>query len=111
MFFVQVGPVKRLSYISPQQIGGEEEEDGIGPELSLRSSMAPAADFLFFAKGYAWVPVHKVDRALRKSPGSSSPPDGPSSTEQPHCLSEREPTWAQVSRSPNKDYAEDRKPK
>lgn len=64
-------PIKRLSSISPQQMGGEEEEDLYSPELSLRSSMAPAADFLFFAKGYAWVPVHKVDRALGKSPGLS----------------------------------------
>ena len=55
--------------------------------------------------------MHKVDGALGKSPDSSSPPDGPSSTEQLHCLSERELTWAQVSRSPNKGYAEDRKPK
>lgn len=77
-FFVGEGTVKRLSYISPRQMGEEEEGDGTGPELSLRSSVAPA-DFLFFAKGYAWVPVHKVDRALGKSPGSSSPPDGPSS--------------------------------
>lgn len=52
-FFVGVGTVKRLSYISPRQMGEEEEGDGTGPELSLRSSMAPAADFLFFAKGYA----------------------------------------------------------
>lgn len=28
-----------------------------------------------------------------------------------HCLKEREPTQAQVPQSPNKDYAEDRKPK
>lgn len=73
--------------------------------------MAPAADFLFFAKGYAESLCTKSTGLWERVLVCPHHQMVNSSTEQPHCLSEREPTWAQVSWSPNKDYAEDRKPK
>ena len=46
MFFVGVGPVKRLSYFSPQQMGGEEEGDGTGPKPEVFNGTSSRFPFL-----------------------------------------------------------------
>ena len=107
MFFVWVGMVKRLFYILPRWTGEEEEGGSHGHWVKPGVFEGTSSRSISFSLQWIlpWVPVHKIDKPRESVLFCRH------YQMVLHCLRERESTQAQVPQSPDKDYAEDRKPK
>lgn len=106
MFFVWVGMVKRLLYILPRWTGEEEEGGSHGHWVKPGVFEGTSSRSISFSLQWIlpWVPVHKIDGPWKESWFVVT-------TRWSFIVLRRGNPLRHRSQSPDKDYAEDRKPK